>query len=264
MRIPLLRNSRSFASCVAPSRFEVGRVRLLGAHLVGEARAREILRHLLAAAELVDELLVEPRLVDLQARVREQAVAVEPLDVVALVGRAVAPDVDVVGFHRRDQHRAGHGAPERRRVEIRDAGGRDVERARLDRRDPFRHQLLAAVDEARVRGAVLQRLARDRIVVGLVGLPEIGRVGVRDRTLLAHPVDRRAGVEAAGKCDADLPSDRELLEDRFHGTGRKHSALRRARAVLKPYSIVETTTPARASRAFRKRKTGAASAAPGS
>jgi hypothetical protein len=33
---------------------------------VGEARRAHVLRHLLAAAELVDELLIEPRLVDLQ------------------------------------------------------------------------------------------------------------------------------------------------------------------------------------------------------
>jgi hypothetical protein len=46
----------------------VGRVGLLRAHLVGEAVRRHVGRHLGAAAELVDELLVEPRLVDLQRR----------------------------------------------------------------------------------------------------------------------------------------------------------------------------------------------------
>ena len=60
----------------------------------------EPLAHLLAAAELLDEGLVEPRLVDPQARVREQAIAVEALDVVALVRRPVAPDVDAVLGHR--------------------------------------------------------------------------------------------------------------------------------------------------------------------
>ena len=79
----------------------VGGVRLVGAHLVLEAGAVEVGGHLRAAAQLVDELLVQPRLVDLQPRVDEQAVAVEPLDVVALVGAAVAPDVDVVLLHRR-------------------------------------------------------------------------------------------------------------------------------------------------------------------
>ena len=51
-------------------------------------------------------------------RVDEQAVAVEALDVVALVGRAVAPDVDAVLAHRLHEHRPGDGAAERRRVEV--------------------------------------------------------------------------------------------------------------------------------------------------
>ena len=79
----------------------VGRVRLLGAHVVLEAGLAHVLRHLGAAAELVDERLVEPRLVDAQARVGEEPVAIEPLDVVALERAAVPPDVDVVFLHRR-------------------------------------------------------------------------------------------------------------------------------------------------------------------
>jgi hypothetical protein len=64
-------------------------------------RGLEVLAHLLAAAEGVDELRVEPGLVDLQAGVDEHAVAVEALDVVALVGGAVAEDVHVVAAHGR-------------------------------------------------------------------------------------------------------------------------------------------------------------------
>ena len=97
----------------------VGGVRLLGAVAVRAGRARAShSRHLRAAAELGDEVGVEPRLVDAQVRVGEQAVAVEPLDVVALVGRAVAPDLDAVVVHRPHQQRAGDGAAERRGVEV--------------------------------------------------------------------------------------------------------------------------------------------------
>ena len=92
---------------------------------------------------------VEPRLVDAQVRIREQAVAIEALDVVALVRAAVAPDVDVVLAHRDDEHRAGDGAAERRRVEVREPGRRDVERAGLQRSDPLGDERRAAVDEAR-------------------------------------------------------------------------------------------------------------------
>jgi hypothetical protein len=155
----------------------VGRVGLLGAHLVGEAIGGHERRHLRAAAQLVDELLVEPGLVDPQARIGQQAVAVEALDVVALVGAAVAPDVDAVLLHRRDQHRAGDGAAERRGVEVGDAAGRDVEGAGLDGGDAFVDQLRAAIDQPGFFGAVLQRLARDLVVVGLVGLAEVGGVG---------------------------------------------------------------------------------------
>ena len=182
----------------------VGGVGLLRAHLVREAGRRHVGRHLGAAAELVDELLVEPRLVDLQQRIGEQPVAVEPLDVVALERAAVSPDVDVVLLHRADQHRPGDGAADGRGVEVGDARGGDVERAALQDGEPLRDELRAAVDQPRLLGAVLQRLARDVVVVGLVGLPEVRGVGVRDRPLAPHPVQRGARVEAAGKCDADL------------------------------------------------------------
>ena len=78
----------------------VGGIGLLDAHLVVEAGCDEVFAHLLAAAEFVDEGLVQPRLVDLQRWIGQQAVAVEALDVVALVGAAVAPDVDAVFAHR--------------------------------------------------------------------------------------------------------------------------------------------------------------------
>jgi hypothetical protein len=88
------------------------------AYLVGEPRLGHVLGHLFPSAELVDELLVEPGLVDFQIRIREQAVAIEPLDVVAFERAAVAPHVHVVFFHRDDEHRAGDRAADRRRVEV--------------------------------------------------------------------------------------------------------------------------------------------------
>jgi hypothetical protein len=62
----------------------IGRVRLLGAHLVREARAPHVLGHLRAAAEFVDERLIEPGLVDAEIWIGEEPVAVKPFDVVAL------------------------------------------------------------------------------------------------------------------------------------------------------------------------------------
>ena len=90
-------------------------------------------------------------------------------------------------------------------------------RAALQRGDPFGDELRAAVDQARLLGAVLQRAARDVVVVGLVGLAEVRGVGVGDRALAAHPVQRGARVEAAGKRDADLLAGGKTLENCAHG-----------------------------------------------
>src|SRR5256885_5587070 len=104
-----------------------------------------------ATAQLVDEGLVQPGLVDLQRGVGQQAVAVEALDVVALEGRAVTPDVDVVFLHGGHQHGAGHGTAQGRGVEVGDAARGDVEGAGLDGGNAFAGQLRAAVDQACLR-----------------------------------------------------------------------------------------------------------------
>ena len=86
----------------------------------------------------------------------------------------------------------------------------------LQRGDPFVDQLPPAVDEPRFFGAVLQRAARNFVVVCFVGLAEIGGVGVGNRALAAHPVKRGARVEAAGKCDADFLAGGNTLKNRRH------------------------------------------------
>ena len=135
------------------------------------------LAHLGAATELVDEVGVEPRLVDAQPRVGEQAVAVEPLDVVALERRAVAPDVDAVLMHGAHQHRAGHGTAERGGVEVGPTAGADVEGTAGERGESLLDQLGPAVDRAGELGAVLKRPVGHALDVGLVVLPDVGGVG---------------------------------------------------------------------------------------
>ena len=80
----------------------------------------------------------------------------------------------------------------------------------------FTNQLLAAIDQARLFRAILQRAARNVVVIRLVGLAEIGGVAVRDRALLPHPVNSRARIEPAGKSDADSFADRQRLKDICH------------------------------------------------
>jgi hypothetical protein len=160
--------------------------------------------------------LVEPRLVDLQVRIGQQAVAIEPLDVVALVRAAVGEDVDAVFLHGADDRRRRHGAAERRRVVVGHAGGRDVERAGLQRGDSFGDQLGAAVYESSPFCAVLDRATRDRLVVVFVGLAEVGRVRIRDGAFDPHPVQRGTRVESAGERDANFLAGRKTFKDCAH------------------------------------------------
>ena len=108
------------------------------------------------------------------------------------------------------------GSADGRGVEVGDAGGGDVEGAALQRGESFADQLLAAIDEAGLLGAVFEGAARDVVVVGFIRLSEMRRVAVGDRALLTHPVDGGAGVEAAGEGDADVVPDGEGLQDSAH------------------------------------------------
>ena len=181
--IPLIQLLEIFCFVRRAEDVRVGRVRLLDAHLVGEPGTLHVLRHFPAAAKLVDERLIEPRLVDAQAGIRKQAVSIEPLDVVALERAAISPDVHVIFFHRDHQHGAGDRAADRRRVEVRNAGRRDVKSARLQRGNPLVDQLAPAIDEPRLFGAVLPRAPWNLVVILFVGLPQIRGVRVRNRAL---------------------------------------------------------------------------------
>jgi hypothetical protein len=194
----------------------VGRIGLLGAHVVREPGLFHVVRHLAPATQFIDERLIEPRLVDAQARIGQQAVAVEPLDIVPLEGAAVPPDIDVVFLHRNDEHRAGDGAADGRGVEVGHTGRRDVEGAGLECGDAFLDELLAAVDQPREFGPVLERLAGNLFVVGFVRLAEVGGVRKRNRAFVAHPMQGRTGIETTGKRDADFLADGKTLKDVSH------------------------------------------------
>ena len=194
----------------------VGRVGLLGRVAVGEPAGDEPLAHLFAAAELGDEGGVEPWLVDAQARVGHEAVAVEPLDVVALVGGAVAPDVDAVFFHGAHQEGAGDRATEGRGVEVGLAARADVERAALQGDEALFDERGLRVDGAGDLGAVLLRAIGHRVDVGLVVLADVGGVRAGHGALLAHPRDGDGGVETTGEGDADAFADGQAGEDFRH------------------------------------------------
>ena len=181
----------------------VRRVRLLGAHRVRQVERLKELAHLLAPTELFDELRVEPGLVDLERGVDEDAVSVEALDVVALVGRPIAEHVHVVVAHRADDRRGRHRPPERGRVEVLATADAQVERAALDRDDALTHHRLATVEQPCFDGAVLGRDRRDGRHVVLVGLGEVSGVGIDLETLAAHPRHGGASIEPARERQTD-------------------------------------------------------------
>ena len=93
----------------------------------------------------------------------------------------------------------------------------------LDGGDPLAHHRLAAVDELGLHRAVLQRDGRDVGRVGLVGLGQVGGVGVDGEPLLGEPGHRAAGVEAAGEGDAECGALRgKRLVDAAHGLATYH------------------------------------------
>jgi hypothetical protein len=54
------------------------------------------------------------------------------------------------------------------------------------------------------------------VVVGFVGLAQVGRVGVGDGALLLHPVQGGGGVEPAGEGNADFLADGQGFENYGH------------------------------------------------
>ncbi len=75
--------------------------------------------------------------------------------------------------------------------------------------DAFAHERQTAVDQACFLGAILERLARDGVIILLVGLTEIGGVREGQRALLLHPMQGGGGVEPAREGDADLLVQRQ-------------------------------------------------------
>ena len=82
-----------------------------------------------------------------------------------------------------------------------------MERAAAEGDEALVDELRLAVDEDRLLRADRGGAGGDASDVGLVGLAEVGRQRVGNRTLLADPRDRDSGVEAAGERDADPLAD---------------------------------------------------------
>jgi hypothetical protein len=81
----------------------------------------------------------------------------------------------------------------------------------------LRRRAGAAVDQARLLGAVLERPARDVVVVGLVGLAEVGRVGVGNAPLPRIQCSAALVSRPPEKAMPTRSPTGKVLKDRGHG-----------------------------------------------
>ncbi|MNI75229.1 hypothetical protein D3C81_1902040 [compost metagenome] len=88
----------------------VSGIRFFDRHFVVETAGDHKFRHLMATAEFVNEVSVQPWFVNLQFGIGQQTVTIETLNIVAFIGTAVTPDIHTVIFHGGHQHGAGHRA----------------------------------------------------------------------------------------------------------------------------------------------------------
>src|SRR5262249_16511179 len=102
---------------------------------------------------------------------------------------------------------------------------RDVEGARLNGGNTFVHQLRAAIHESGFFGAELQRFTRNLVVVGLVGLAEVGGISKDAGAFLLHPQQRPAGVETPRESDADFFSFGQAFQNRTHRASNRSKYL---------------------------------------
>ena len=189
----------------------VGRVGFFNRHFVVEAVGNQKFAHFVTAAEFVDKLLIEPRFVDFQRRIGQQAVAVETLNVVAFVGAAVAPDIHIVFFHGGNEHGAGHGAAQRRGVEVGDAAGGNGGTRRIGWRQCLRVPTARGSQSGGHFLRRIHRFFRNGVVIVFVRLAEVGGVGVRQCAFEFHPQQCGRGIKTAGEGDADFLTDGEIL-----------------------------------------------------
>src|SRR5262249_32841450 len=139
--------------------------------------------HLGASAKLVYELRVEPRLVDAQMLIDHESISVKALDIVSLVGGPVAPYIDFVIPHGPHEPCAGDGSPQWCGIEVRLAGGRDMERTTLQRHQSLADEVLAAVNEPGDLRAIPSGSAGEGRDVRFVRLTEVSGVRARNSTL---------------------------------------------------------------------------------
>ena len=91
----------------------------------------------MAATEFVHKVGVKPRLVDPQVWVGKKSIAIEALDVVALISAAIAPDLNALLAHGAHQQSACYDSAQGSGVEINLATRSNVKSAAGDCGEAF-------------------------------------------------------------------------------------------------------------------------------
>ena len=120
------------------------------------------------------------------------------------LGRAVTGTLLV-----RAMQSSGDSPPEWGRVEVGLPGGGHVEGTALEGHEALLDEFGPTIDQTRLFGPVLPGATWHLVEFGLIGLTEVGGVGVRDGSLVAHPGDGCRRVEPAGEGDSDAFADRK-------------------------------------------------------
>ncbi|CAB5076320.1 unannotated protein [freshwater metagenome] len=78
-------------------------VGLLNAIAIWQLVADQPFGHFFTAAKFADKISIQPWLIDSQIWVSKKAIAIEALNIVAFVGRTIAPNFNVILQHRAHQ-----------------------------------------------------------------------------------------------------------------------------------------------------------------
>ena len=137
----------------------VGGICLLSRCLVRKFASGQELAHFGTATHLVNECGVEPWLIDAKSRIHHEAIAIEALNVVALVGAAVTPNVNAIFLHGANKQRASNCAAKWCCIEVGLACCGDVEGAALKSDQSFVDKFFATINQSRNFCAVFLGLA---------------------------------------------------------------------------------------------------------
>ncbi|CQR22800.1 Uncharacterised protein [Yersinia enterocolitica] len=141
----------------------------------------------MTAAEFIDEIGIQPGLVNFQLSISQQTVTIETLDIITFVSTTITPDIHAIFFHSGNQHGASDSAAQWGGVKVSHTSSGVMEGTTLNSGDPFSNQLFTTINQTSFLCTVLHRFARNGIIIFFIRLTQISRVGIRNCPFFLHP-----------------------------------------------------------------------------